>query len=307
MKSCALLELFGTSLLLGAAGFAETRPDYVQDRFQNLDFAASTPGVTPLGWHLGPEGTPVYAAQTAGSASCNGGKQCGNLRSIGTVPHGFCFLYQIVDATPYRGKLLAYRATVRADVAGTSVARLLVRIHREDGSTSFRDDMGSHPITSGPWALYEIGAPIPSDARDIEFGMQLFGEGSASIDNISLVFGNPQDKADGESIRALIRKFADLRNVHDGPSVAALYSENGEWSGPYGKGAVRGRQALSTLWGSVSGYVGRTIESVDFLGGDVAMIRATTQYADPIGRHHESFIVVKENGVWYIRAHQSVD
>jgi len=299
--------LLAISLALGASCFAQTRPDYLQERFENLDFAAGTPGEMPRGWRLGPEGTPIYAAQTAGSASCNGGSQCGSVRSIGTGAHDLCFLYQVVDATAYRGKRLAYRAAVWADVSGASVARLLVRIHREDGSTSFRDDMGSHPITAGPWSTYEIDAPITADARDIEFGMQLFGEGSAWIDSISLVFGSPQNQADDGDVRALIRKFADFRNAHDGPGVAALYAENGEWFDPYGEAAARGRQALATLWGSVPGSVGRMIESVDFLGGDVAMVRVTTQYADPIGRHHESFIVVKERGTWYIRAHQSVD
>jgi ketosteroid isomerase-like protein len=185
--------------------------------------------------------------------------------------------------------------------------RLLVRIHRENGSTSFRDDMGARPITAGRWTTYQIDAPIASDARDIEFGMQLIGEGSAFIDNISIVFGRAPSQSDDRDIRALIKKFAHLRNAHDGPGVAALYSENGEWFHSDVKNAARGRQALAMLWGRLPGTVERTIESIDFLGGDVAMIRVTTQYAEPIGRHHESFVVVKENGLWYIHAHQSVD
>jgi uncharacterized protein (TIGR02246 family) len=216
------------------------------------------------------------------------------------------FLYQVVDAAPYRGKSFTYRAAVRADLTTGSVARLLVRIHRNDGSSSFRWDMGDHPITSGPWTVYKIDAPIAADSRDIEFGMQLFGEGSASIDNISLVFGNPQDAADEDNVRALIRKFADLRNAHNGPAVAALYSEQGEWIGENGDGA-RGRQALTSLWSSVLGTVGRMIESVDFLGGNVAQVRVTTQFGEPVGRHHEHFIVVEENGAWSIRAHRLED
>ena len=149
------------------------------------------------------------------------------------------------------------------------------------------------------------GPLVAPDARDIEFGLQLVGEGSASIDNISLCFGNPCDKADDRNVRALIKKFADLRNAHDGPGVAALYAENGEWSGQHS--VHRGRQALAAMWDRVPGYVERTIESVDFLGGDVAMIRVTTQYADPIARHHESFTVVQENRLWQIRAHQTLD
>jgi hypothetical protein len=33
----------------------------------------------------------------------------------------------------------------------------------------------------------------------------------------------------------------------------------------------------------------------------------TTQYEQPIGRHHEVFICVKDDGAWKIRVHQSVD
>ncbi|MCU1262788.1 MAG: hypothetical protein JWO80_5673, partial [Bryobacterales bacterium] len=37
---------------------------------------------------------------------------------------------------------------------------------------------------------YEIQAPIALDARDIEFGMQVFGQGAAWIDNISMTFAD---------------------------------------------------------------------------------------------------------------------
>jgi len=59
---------------------------------------------------------------------------------------------------------------------------------------------------------------------------------------------------------------------------------------------VRGRQALATLWGNLPGQVGRAIQPVDFPGGKIAVVRVTTQYAEPIGRHHETFVPVKENG-----------
>lgn len=100
------------------------------------------------------------------------------------------FLYQNVDATKYRGKMLTYRASVRADVASGAMARLLVRVHRMDCSTSFRDDMGDHPITASGWSSYQLHAPIGQDARDIEFGMQLIGSGAAWIDNITMTFAD---------------------------------------------------------------------------------------------------------------------
>jgi hypothetical protein len=158
---------------------------------ENLKFAASTPGTAPSVWLLGPEWfmpphEPVYKALIVSAASCNGSQQCAAVRSVRvdpTIP--LAFLYQVVDAARYRGKWLTFRAAVRTDVAAASVARLLVRVHRNDCTTSFRDDMGDHPITAGTWSTYEIHAPISLDAGDIEFGMQLIGPGEAWIDNIS--------------------------------------------------------------------------------------------------------------------------
>jgi len=100
----------------------------------------------------------------------------------------FCFLYQIYEADAFRGKRVKFRAAVQ--VSGEGYARLLVRIHRLDGSTSFRWDMGISPIRPGPWALYEISAPIPPDARDIELGIQDFEQGIATIDQITVTYSD---------------------------------------------------------------------------------------------------------------------
>jgi uncharacterized protein (TIGR02246 family) len=108
-------------------------------------------------------------------------------------------------------------------------------------------------------------------------------------------------------VRELIRRFADLRNVHDGTAIAALYTEDGEWFRSDGGNLVRGRQALAALWSGVTGKVDRLIESVHFTYPDIAVVRVTAQFPDPVGRHHESFIAVKQDGIWYIRIHQTLD
>src|SRR5690242_14185998 len=108
------------ALLLCASAFAQTRPDYIHDRFENLDFAADAPGAPPSGWRAG-------QGEVAVCTACSSGKQCATFRS--TASGGPSFLYQVVDAAPCRGKRFTFRASVRAEVSGTSVARLLVRIH----------------------------------------------------------------------------------------------------------------------------------------------------------------------------------
>jgi hypothetical protein len=167
-------------------------PREMRATVENLKFIEGLPGAAPPGWFLGPywwnpQIVQAHEAQLVLGPSCNGGRQCATVHSI-SANAGSCFLSQVIDATQYRGKKLTYRADVRADVPQGSAARLLVRIHRSDCGTSFRDDMGNHPITGSAWSPYEIQAPIALDARDIEFGMQLIGQGTAWIDNISMTF-----------------------------------------------------------------------------------------------------------------------
>jgi hypothetical protein len=167
------------------ASWADT-PRWIQKSFENGDFSRNKPGEFPTGWHLGPEGTPDYSAEVVTGQACTSGMQCGIVRSLGIFVRTFCFLYQTYDAEPFRGQKVKFRAAVR--VTGNGYARILVRIHRVDGTTSFRDDMGDHPIRSPSWAFYEIEALIPLDARDIELGMQDFEHGIASIDRISVTY-----------------------------------------------------------------------------------------------------------------------
>ncbi len=291
------------ALLFAAACCAQTRPEWVHDHAENLDFAAGDPGQMPPGWSLG--GDASYEARIVTDASCNGSKQCGNVRSLGLGPHSRCFLYQNVDATPSRLKWISFRAAVRLTGAGS--ARLLVRVHRGDNSTSFFDNMGDHPVTAGPWAFYQIDAPVVAEARDVEFGIQLYGEGSATIDNVSLTLGELPRRSDEIAIRALMKKFAEARNGHDGAGVAALYSEDGEWSTAEGGGLAHGRQALTILWNGVTGQVERSVDSVEFETPTIAIVHGTARYTQPDHVSHEIFVLIKQAGNWFIRIHQMLD
>jgi hypothetical protein len=159
---------------------------------ENLNFADGSVGAPPKGWLLGPEWfmpphQPVYEAIISAADQCHGNPQCATVRSLRSDPSvRLAFLYQDLDASPYRGQTLTWRAFVRVDPHPDSVARLLVRVHRKDCSTTFRDDMGDHPITSSDWAPYEIRAPIAGDAYHVEFGMQLIGRGAAWLDQVSI-------------------------------------------------------------------------------------------------------------------------
>lgn len=136
-----------------------------------------------------PPHAPVYEAVNVPADQCHGSPQCASVRALRSDPSvPFSFLYQDLDVTQHRGQTLIFRAFVRVDPASKSVARLIVHFHKKNCSSAYRDDMGDHPITSGDWAPYEIRAPIPQDAYQLEFGVQLIGPGAVWIDQISLEF-----------------------------------------------------------------------------------------------------------------------
>jgi len=143
-------------------------------------------GEAPEGWRFGSNGG--YFSMTTRN-SCYSGTQCAMVQSTRShSPDQKGFLFQIVEASPLRGKPFRFRAAVRAKVTGPDGARLLVRIHQPDGSSCFFDNMADRPITSEEWTFYEITGNVCPDAKDLELGMQLWGDGSAWMDDVSLSF-----------------------------------------------------------------------------------------------------------------------
>jgi uncharacterized protein (TIGR02246 family) len=130
---------------------------------------------------------------------------------------------------------------------------------------------------------------------------------AATLAAIGRAQSAPKESLDEISIRALIQRFADARNAHDGDAVAAIYSEDGEWMASIETKPVKGRPALAALWGNLAGQVQRTIRSIEFPGNRIAVVRVATHYSQPPGDHSETFILVKDEGKWSIRVHQSID
>ena len=85
----------------------------------NLDFSQGKVGSAPGAWLLGPESfmpphVPVYEALIAPPYECHGSPQCATVHSLRNDPSiPLSFLYQDLDAAPYRGQTLIYRAFVR--------------------------------------------------------------------------------------------------------------------------------------------------------------------------------------------------
>src|SRR5579863_1352086 len=77
--------------------------------------------------------------------------------------------------------------------------------------------------------------------------------------------------------RAVVEKFARLRNLHDGPGVAETYTTDADYIGLSGL-PVHGRAALAELWGSVTGQARRTIVSVEMVTPHVAVVRVLAEF-----------------------------
>ena len=138
----------------------------------------------------------TVSAHDSGShyANCKSGAQCAKLEAYGFAFPEPCFLSQGIDAAAYRGKSFIFRAKLRAEVAAPSIVYLLVRVHtgaeRVPGGAIATTFFEHVPITSEKWSNYAIKGVVDADARDIELGLQILGQGDAWIDDATLRFSN---------------------------------------------------------------------------------------------------------------------
>lgn len=130
-----------------------------------------------VGWTIGQglEAAADNVAPYAGTAS---------LRIARPGPEGFGVVSQRLGATPYRGRVVRFRAAVRVS-PGSDRAGLWLRADRETGGHSFLDNMQDRPIRDGDWTVHEIVAPIAEDTGTLVVGLMI-GSGQAWIDEASV-------------------------------------------------------------------------------------------------------------------------
>ncbi|MCH8146815.1 MAG: hypothetical protein IH987_02340, partial [Planctomycetes bacterium] len=150
----------------------------------NLDFENGTVGDAPPGWLVDPSG-PGYSAVLT-EEGVKSGKQCVVLTRSAGADSPVGNLMQSVDAAPYHGKIVRYRAAVRTSVSHPLRVQLWMRVDRPDGTGGFFDNMNDRPITADHWQSFEIVGEVADDAKDIKIGVFVMGEGQAWIDDVSL-------------------------------------------------------------------------------------------------------------------------
>ena len=150
----------------------------------NLNFEQGTLGQVPDGWHCP---TTINFGAELTAEQPKSGKYAAVLFSKKSTESGSPFgnLMQAIDATPFRGRRVKFRASVRME-GQEGRAQLWMRVDRADGKTGFFDNMRNRPITSGEWREYEIVGNVADDAEVLNVGMLLIGNGKAWLDAVSI-------------------------------------------------------------------------------------------------------------------------
>jgi len=154
----------------------------------NLDLETGPVGDLPAGWTFGPSSRAAGYDAVRTADAPEGGRSSARLaRSHAGAPGGAGFgaLSQTVDAAPYQGHRIRFRAAVRARPAG-GWAGLWLRVDRPDGRQGFFQNMQDRPVTSANWTFHDIKGVVAPDATAIVFGLLLAGDGEAGIDTASL-------------------------------------------------------------------------------------------------------------------------
>ncbi|HEV8113137.1 MAG TPA: hypothetical protein VGR31_10205 [Planctomycetota bacterium] len=190
MTLCGLLVLVATFCTPAAA---QTDPNARPTELRNgdmetLDASGKLAGwVAPktlldAGYEIGPTEEHVFAGKRAARIDSRAVKAAGNL---------FGNLVQSVDAAPWRGKRVRFRAAVAVPEGGDEGrAQMWLRVDRAtvDGTPrpGFFDNMGDRPITSAEWASYEIVGDVAEDAQSIVLGVLTLGQCVVLVDDASL-------------------------------------------------------------------------------------------------------------------------
>jgi erythromycin esterase len=148
----------------------------------NLGFEEGDAGKAPTGWFASP--SQAFTA-TVSTAAPKDGTKCLQVAFKTGEPAGWYSVMQAVDPTPYRGKKIRVTGWVRTDGSPGAKAGLWVRVDRP-GGMGFFDNMQNRPITSSSWTEAVIEGVVDEDARALNFGCLVTGDGTTWFDAIRI-------------------------------------------------------------------------------------------------------------------------
>jgi hypothetical protein len=149
-----------------------------------MTFAADS---IPNGWIKAGSQPAEYEVGTD-SSTHHGGRASGYVKAITKDLHGFGTLMQTAGPGQYLGKRVRLSAFVKSEMV-SDWAGVWMRV---DGPTEGNqpkllafDNMQSRPIKgTTDWTRVEIVLDVPSDAKDIAFGILLSRDGEVWLDDL---------------------------------------------------------------------------------------------------------------------------
>ncbi len=179
----------------------------------NLDFEIGEVGKLPAGWTV-----PSYADKLGYKAYLADyeplkNKYCLELTRDGEfIEDIYGSVMQSIDAKPYRGKRIRFRAAVKAEIwSPKGSAHLWIRERfKDDDQIGLFDFMADKPIVIRQWNYYQIEGYISKDALFINFGLMLFGNGKAWIDDASFEIIDDASSVTSETYKLETNKINEL-------------------------------------------------------------------------------------------------
>jgi len=175
--------------------------------------------------------TPGWTAEQSEEAKRSGDRGA-FLKVVDADAAPFGNLLRGLDATPYRGKRIAFRSMVR--VTGDGRIQPWLRVDRPDNARGAFDNMHDRPLLAGEWKAAVIEADVHDDALQIVVGFMGFGIVQASIDDVVIeVIGaapdaqlpSPPRPLTGqalENVRAASKLVSYIRFFHPTDELRAI-------------------------------------------------------------------------------------
>jgi hypothetical protein len=152
---------------------------------QNLGFEQGEPGTVPPGWFVP---TPGWTSELS-RGGCRSARGCATLGApVGPPTARFRFgnLMQTFSAAAYRGKTVRLHAWLRVDGDGPEDrTQMWLRVDRPNRQVGFFDNMQNRPVHSSKWTSCEIVGKVAPDADKLNFGVIVYGNGRAWIDDVT--------------------------------------------------------------------------------------------------------------------------
>lgn len=179
----------------------------------NLDFEDGELNRMPIGWVH-----PSYSLNNGYKARMTdfnpqSGKYCLEISrdTTGFVEGMYGSVMQSIEAKPFRGKKMIFRAAVKSQIASKKgAAHLWIRVKLKNDEEGNVDLTENQPIIYGDWQFYQMELEINDYADQINYGLMLDGGGKAWIDNCTIVDKDEKGLTNFNTIKLSEEQKSDL-------------------------------------------------------------------------------------------------